>query len=211
MAWTLPIIHPAAILRGQFHEEPAQVTYLRRARELFENRWEPPNVQENPPDSLWIPTLETLATFDSQIRVGAWDCLSVDIENAGNYIILLGLTLMNLQAGAVGLSLSLPFRCRYGERYWQNRSDHDRATEYLGDWLANPHLAKLFQNGLAHDIPLLEETGFVVAGEVWDTMTTSHYAYPEMRKGLSYNAALYLGVGNWKVLLDEEDESEGKF
>ena len=208
MPWYLPIVHPSAIVRGQWHEEPAQVSYLKRLVS-FHHGWRPLDVEKPPADCIVRPSIAMLVLFDQYIQEGQWDCLSIDIENAGDYIILVGLTLMDLEAGLVGPSLSLPFKGRFGERYW-SRPDHDRAVEMFGDWLADPRLAKVWQNGISHDVPMLEATGFEVNGEQWDTMVMSHYCYPEMRKGLQYNATLHLGMGNWKTMLDEDDEDEGK-
>lgn len=81
---------------------------------------------------------------------------------------------------------------------------------YLYRWLADPHLAKVFHNGVTHDVPILEDNGFEVKGTLWDTMIMAHHTYPEMRKGLSYCSTLYMGFPNWKVLLTEDDEDDGK-
>ena len=210
MPWVLPVIHPAAILRGQFHEEPAQVTYLKRARQLFLGAWVPRNVELPPPETWLWPTLGTLRNFDSYLSGANWNALAIDIENAGKYITLIGLTAMDMEKEQVGATLSLPFRVRYGQRYWTSYTEHRRAVEYLYDWLACPRLAKVFHNGVAHDVPILERDGFKVEGELWDTMVMTHHCYPEMKKGLSYCSTLYLGLNNWKLLLNEDDEDEAK-
>ena len=157
-----------------------------------------------------FPQLEHLRHFDGVVRSRLWDLAAIDIENAGDYITLIGLTLMNSETAEIGLTLGLPFRSRFGQRYWEHRAEHDQAVEYLGDWLADLQLGKVFHNGTAHDVPLLEAIGFEVNGEVWDTMTMQRYAYPECRKGLQYCSTLYLGTPNWKTLLDEDEDAEGK-
>jgi len=213
----LPIIHPAALLRGQHQEEPAQVAYLERVAPFLAGTFVPPDVEEPPEGSLLAPTLAALERFDQEMHTGDIDCLSIDIESAGNYIILVGITLMGgvtsrlMGEGmpTIGMSLSLPFKTRLGERYWRSKEAHDEAVEYLGKWLSDHMYAKLFHNA-AFDVVELRETGFEVNGEILDTMVMQHYCYPEMRKALSYCATLYLGMPNWKMLLDEDDEKEGK-
>lgn len=210
MPWILPLVHPAAIVRGQWAEEPAQVTYLRRLRQVLEGTWSPRDVEQAPPDSMLWPTLAQLDDYDAALQAGPWNALAIDIENAGTYITLIGLTMMDLRSERVGLTLGLPFRSRFGQRYWGSWAEHRKAVAHLYGWLADPLLAKVFHNGVAHDVPILEDNGFEVAGALWDTMVMAHHCYPEMRKGLSYCSTLYLGLNNWKVLLDEEDEDEGK-
>lgn len=210
MPWVVPIVHPAAIVRGRWADADPQVTYLSRVHAYLNGSFvPPPDPQEPPPNSLLNPTLSTLAAFDTHLTRGEWDGVSIDLENAGQFITLVGLTLFSVARHELGPSLSLPFRVRNGYRYWGSRFDHDRAVEYLGSWLASP-LAKLFHNGIVHDVPLLEQHGFEVAGELYDSMVMAHYCYPELRKALQYNCTLYLGSPVWKTLVDEDDEAEGK-
>lgn len=212
MPWVVPIIHPAAILRGRWADSDPQVAYLRRVAEFLRGEFTPHPIEDEvpPPGGRLLPQLAHLAEFDRLAQSLDWDALSIDLENAGQYITLVGLTLFNVHSGVIGPSLSLPWRVRFGHRYWQHRADHDRAVEYLGRWLADPRTIKVFHNGVVHDVPLLENHGFEVAGELWDTMVMQHYCYPELRKGLQYCSTLYFGSSVWKTLVDEEDEDEGK-
>jgi DNA polymerase I-like protein with 3'-5' exonuclease and polymerase domains len=207
----MPILHPAAIARGRWADEPQQVAYLRRLKGYM-NGDPLPNLdpQAAPPRSTMWPTLSDLTDFDAVLRDGVYDALAVDIETVGNHITLVGLTGMSLQREEVGPNLSLPFRLRGGAFYWYKWADHVAATAWLYSWLADESLAKVFHNGLGFDVPLLEENGFVVRGALHDTMIMAHYTYPEMRKGLQYLATLYLGAPVWKTLVDVDDEEEGK-
>jgi hypothetical protein len=199
-------------MRGRWKDEPAQITYLSRLGRYLRGTEVPylPDVTRPPSRSLLRPSLWTLEHFDECLRRDGWNCLSIDIENAGQFITLVGLTAMDLPRERIGPSLSLPFRIQGGRDYWPTWKEHEEAVGFLYRWLANPQWAKLFHNGVTHDVPMLEETGFVVEGELWDTMTMIHYCYPEMRKGLAFNATLYCGTPHWKTLVDEKDEAEGK-
>lgn len=207
MPWVVPFIGPDDIRKGRWSEGPAQVAYFERAVRLCRGQSvEIPDVTRPPPGSLLRPTLRTLAQFDREIP--NWPALSIDIENAGHFITLLGITLFS--PAAVGSTLSLPFRSQHGLDYWQTWPEHLQAVGYLYRWLADPRTTKVFHNGVAHDVPILEETGFIVNGPLDDTMVQVHWCYPEMKKSLVYNAIMYCGFPNWKTLLDEDDDAEGK-
>ncbi|MBK25963.1 MAG: hypothetical protein CME70_18320 [Halobacteriovorax sp.] len=212
MPWILPIIHPASIVRGRWHEDSAQIVYLKQIKKILNNPTNPSNYPTDPnnlPENtkLW-PTLNDLEKFTNQLE--NFDLLSIDIENAGPYLTLIGITALSAERNELGPTLSLPYRMRYGHNYWADWESHLKATEYLYRWLINPKLGKIFHNGVTHDVPILEEHGFIVGGEIWDTMVMQHYMYPEMRKGLQYCATLYTGAAHWKDLLDDKDETEGK-
>ena len=220
MPWVLPIIHPASIVRGRWHEEPAQIVYLKRLASILRGENTPPvdDVDSPPPNTLLWPSLTTLKEFNDELTQEIdelyglyWNTLSVDIESAGPFVTLIGITALSTTRGEVGPTLSLPFRIQHGQNYWPTWEDHLSATTYLYSWLANPELDKVFHNGITYDVPILEEHGFIVLGELWDTMVMQHYMYPEMRKGLQYCATLYTGALYWKGMLDpDKDEAEGK-
>ncbi len=208
--WIAPILHPASVLRGGWASAPQQVTYLTRVVDYVQGRREAPtcNIVEPPPGTQLWPTLATVAAFDTQMP--RWDMLSVDIEAAGSYITLLGITCMSLERREIGPTLSLPFKMRGGEDYWHSWSDHVAVVEYLYGWLDDPSLGMVFHNGVSFDIPMLEEAGFSFRGRILDTMVLQHYCYPEMRKGLQYCTTLYNWTPCWKLLTDADDEQEGK-
>lgn len=207
MPVVVPLIHPSALFRGRWSEVPAQVVYLKRAVGIIKGKPVPEYDISKPPDgSLLNPTLRTLELFDKELT--SWPALSIDIENAGHFITLIGITLYS--PTAVGGTLSLPFRTQHGLNYWGSWSDHLAAVGYLYRWLSDPRTIKCFHNGVSHDVPHLEETGFVVNGPLEDTMVAAHWCYPEQKKGLQYQATLMCGFPFWKDLVNEEDDADGK-
>lgn len=80
----------------------------------------------------------------------------------------------------------------------------------LAELLEDASIAKLFHNGVAFDIPELEELGFTVAGPIYDSLVLSHHLYPEFKKGLQYRATLHCGAPVWKSLVEEDEDEEGK-
>lgn len=202
----LPLLHPSAVLQGQAAEEPAQVAALKRVADYLNGV--PPCLQQDspPPNSFLRPTLGCLRAFN--VDRSKFDTLAIDIENAGEFITVIGITQLSMRLGIVGRSISLPFRTQGGENYWQHWVQHCAAVEWLYDLLADETRAKVFHNGVSHDVLMLERHGFKVRGDLWDTLIMQHYCYPEMRKALQYCATLYLGAPVWKDLLDEDDEKE---
>ena len=212
MPWIAPIMHPDKVRKGGWAFAPQQITYLTRVVEFTKGKRDAPptNMEEPPPNTMLWPTLNDLQVFDRAVTGLGWDFLSVDIENAGQFITLVGITAMHLESRALGPTLSLPFKMRGGENYWHKWADHLTATEYLYKWLADPYLGMVFHNGLSHDIPILEGAGFEINGRVLDTMVMMHYCYPEMKKALQYGCTLYCWTPVWKHLMEESDDAEGK-
>ena len=209
MPYLLPILHPSAIVRGRWPDEPAQVAYLRRVAALLKDDTVPTVVDytQSPPRGLLFPNLEDLGTFKLAIDNLTEPCIAYDIENAGQYLLCIGMYTLDLADWTVGPGLCLPFKLRGGKDYWERWGTHLGAAGWLYDLLADPEVASLFHNGVTFDVPVLEDLGFKVEGRMLDTMVMHHYLYPEMKKGLAYLSTLYLGAGVWKTLVEEEKDS----
>ena len=194
-----PLLHPASVLRGLEHLEPVQQAYLRRVAGYLKRGERPPidDPSRPPPGTTLFPRLTDLTEFESGLTNG----LALDIENAGSYLLCIGLTQVNVDSWEVGRTLVLPFRLRGGVRYWRSPAEHARAVEWLFRLLAREDLAKVFHFGVTHDVPLLEEMGFEVRGRLIDTAVLAHAAYLELPLGLQFNAVLYSGATPWKHAL----------
>ena len=203
--WVTPILHPAYILRGQYHKEPAQQVTLHRVREGFEPEMD---YTQPPVGGILFPTLEQWKDYVRGALCGAWWGVSIDIENAGPFLICIGFTLIDTDFEP-GPSLCLRIRLRGGVQYWKAHELH-RVVEELDQLLSSHRLSKVFHNGVTHDVPLLERMGFDVRGPLVDTMVMFHNCYQEMPKGLQYVCTLMLGSGVWKDMLDEGDDEDGK-
>lgn len=210
--WCIPVLHPAALVRGQWHKEPAQQITIDRVADYLKTGEDPNpwNIDEPPPNSILYPTLSDLKEFYEDTKAGGWDALSHDLENAGSHIICDGMTQLRLETGETGASLCLRFRIKGGALYWSNWEDHLAAVGWLWWVLADPSVAKVMHNGVTHDVPILEQMGFRVEGRLIDTMILMHTAYSELPKGLQYLATFFNGSPVWKSMTDETDEEEGK-
>lgn len=67
--WCTPLLHPAAILRGQWHKEPAQEIYLRRLVEAEREGRGPPHWDIRVPpssDAILYPVLSQLQAWEEE-------------------------------------------------------------------------------------------------------------------------------------------------
>lgn len=201
--YVIPILHPAFVLKGQWGQEPYQICFLKNAKEIAERGYEPRDIHAPPvEDALLYPTVaqyrDWLAGIDST-------GVSLDIENAGPHLVMLGLCrVCDL------VPITLRFR-KCGGDVWP--WTYSELTEIVGltfDLLADASVPKVMQNGASHDIPFLETLGFTVKGYSFDTMLASYIAYPEAPKRLPQLASVYASLPNWKVAIRDEAEAEEK-
>ena len=201
----LPVQSPAYILGGNWSGEPAQIEYLKYAKELASGlEYRRPNFSQPPPcgKHTATPTLSDLREFRDSVGPGG---IVVDIETAGDHLRLVGLLTSDNHD-----YLGFPLRCQGGAGYW-DPADLPSAVQWLWELLADPDIPKTFHNGQAFDVPVLERNGFVVAGYEFDTMLGMHVAYPGVPKRLEDLSKIYLRAGGWKSLVrGVEETGEGK-
>ena len=198
--WVVPILHPAFILRGNFAEEPAQVLYLKRAKEIDEKGWELFDSSTPPKGAVLKPTVQDLVAWERGVGPRG---VTVDIECARRRLRCVGLCRIDDL-----VPLVVPLLGQGGAHLW-SPEDYGSVVRWLQRFLAGP-VPKWFHNGLSFDIPILRHSGYDVGGYAGDTLLAHHIAYPEMPKRLAYLANLYLGIGGWKQLVREDDEGENK-
>ena len=206
-----PILHPGAVVRGQWSREPCQETYLRRLGQLVKGEIPMPetDISQPPPNTVLFPTLQDLEDFLKPLTEGEFDAVSIDIENAGPHIICVGFTQCSLRGlgdSNIGSTICLRFRRRGGGLYWRTHQELVSAVRWLFSILALDSIAKIFHGGVVYDVPVLQGLGFKVRGRLIDTMNLAHACYPELPKGLQFTATLYNWAPAWKRLTDEEED-----
>jgi hypothetical protein len=134
----------------------------------------------------------------------------VDIENAGQFLICIGFTLLRPETWEVGRTIVFRVLRRDGVLHWPRQEDRERMVRSMGGILESPDVLMAFHNGVGHDIPFLMDLGFDVKGRIVDTMVLSHTAVSEFPKGLQWCATLYLGAPVWKTLVHPEEEEDSK-
>jgi uracil-DNA glycosylase family 4 len=203
-AYVVPIMHPAAIVRGAWAYDPAQPRFLRRAWEIATSE-SPPNlldVSEPPPGGTVAKTVHEVAAFLGEVLIdGA--AVACDIEGTGGILIGIGFARMDNLA-----SLYVPFR-DFATPFWSEEDTHT-AAYWVDRVLSEPKVEKIFHNGASFDVPFLEEIGFEVRGYGDDTMVRAWSLYHEMGKSLQELAILYAGLQAWKHTSHVGDEGEGK-
>ena len=193
-------MHPAAVIRGRYADEPAQIIYLERAAMLASGEWVPEDITLPPSGGVLSPTLVDLANWSPQTMFGG---VAVDIETAGDYLVCIGFARLVDEA-----SICVPFLKQGGTRYWPSWEEHLAAVEWVYGVLADPRIPLVFQNGQAFDIPRLSKLGFTVVNYSFDTLIAQRYAYPEMAADLAFLGGFYGGIPNWKWLAREEQEGK---
>jgi hypothetical protein len=201
----MPIMHPAAILRGNAASEPDQLVFLRRALAYVRGDFTPIDLDGPlPPNAILNPTLADLAEWRSDEHI--FSGVALDIESAGPHIICVGLMRI-WDEGYV----CLRFRTQGGAFYWRTWREMVAAVEWLGELLANRFVPKVMQNGQAFDVIELTKLGFVVEGFEFDTMLAAGCCRPGAPRDLQTQAIVRLGFPAWKSMVRDEDEpAEGK-
>lgn len=188
----LPIIHPAAALRGMYlyrhliaadlkkaRLESATAELVRPARQLI---YEFGSVEE---------ALEWLDYFAQQPIV----CFDTEVINY---------ELASLQFSSdPAIACSFPVTGRWSEleelQLW-------RAFQRI---LGNPDTTKVVQNGAFDCQFLLSRCGIEVRGPIEDTMIGHHIAYPELQKGLGFLGSIYCGAqAYWKDMIKFDNIKE---
>lgn len=197
----IPLMHPAAIVRGAWASEPVMIEYVRRGLRMLREGGRPLPVTEPPPNTILYPTLEDMRRWRADLDRLEDQRLSVDIESAGPHIRCIGFCRLADEA-----ILCVRFRRQGGALWWPHRADLRAAAEWCDEVLRTYPL--VFQNGQAYDVPELEEPGFEVGQYVFDTMLAQRYLYPEMPADLQFIGVFYCGLTAWKHLVKEPKEGK---
>lgn len=197
----VPLLHPSAIVQGNWHKEPLQKAYLHR---ILSGDWPKVDYTQPPPRSTLYPGLSNLEPFYQECLDMGW--VSIDIENAGDILLCVGMTAMTMTE--IGSSICLRFRTQHGGEYWTRR-ELPTVVTWLDTLLGNPSLGSVFHNGIGHDVRLLRRMGFEFAGPKMDTFVMAYATYSELPRGLQFCCTYMLGLPVWKTMINE-DEPEGK-
>jgi DNA polymerase len=208
--YVVPIVHPAAIIRGQWEYDPAQPRHLHRAWSIA-NAIEPPildDVTVLPHGGHIAKTIHEVAAWCGDVLTQPPPYLYVDIEGTGGILIGIGFWVLDETMQPTGHGMYVPFR-DFAKPYWTDDDTHT-AAYWVDRVLSEPTVPKVFHNGSSFDIPFLEEIGFEVNGYADDTMVRAWATYHEMPKSLEELAILYANMIAWKHTSHVGDEGEGK-
>jgi DNA polymerase I-like protein with 3'-5' exonuclease and polymerase domains len=197
MPIVVPLLHPAAMLRGadrgEIRYKDSCVDWLRKGWRFRGERprWDVSCIGER---SLF-PTVEDVWRFACKVRGQQLAC---DVETTGEQT-------MDCRLICVGLGTADSYQCvpvlkQGGQRYW-SPGDEQRVFEILRLLLGDPATPKLFWNG-AFDTIVLWCHGVHVYPFSDDGMLAHHVLDGELPHGLAYSGARYTDAPYWKSAAD---------
>ncbi len=192
----VPAIHPAAALHGSHLNTYTIKDDLRRARR--ESAF--PEIRRPAYEFTLFPTFVDCMTALSDMRK-SYEQLSVDIEVALRQVSRIAFTPANNALKAI----SIP----YSDGGWSVRQEAELwyATALL---LEDPHIPKLFMNGMFDIQFLFQIHKIYVQGYIDDIMTAHKIMYPEFAASLAFLTSLYTDQSYYKDMVKHGDiEKEG--
>lgn len=206
--WAVPTIHPAATFRSPTQLGPLMAHvqgFIERGALGFED---PPRLEEN-------PSLERLIWLEKKARKFGLP-LSVDVESAPPEVGRKEWALLPqyAQLRVVGVGIDYRYRDTTGKIWdgvglsWFFTSMSSRVWRYYRQLMADPTIPKVFVNGQAFDVPMLERHGCKFGGELHDIRDMRRAMVSVSRTGLAAQTAIFRNCRPWKAeaLRDEGDE-----
>lgn len=169
---SVPTVHPAAILRGQYLLRYPVVSDLRRAKEESRDR------TLNLPDrTYWLrpqrgQVLEYLRAVHQSRKT------AFDIEIYNQQISCISFALSATEC------MSIPF-VDEGQPYW-SLEDEMEIWSAISDITSDPEVLNINQNIIFDIWFLAKQMGIRTRGPIGDTMVAHHIIYPDFPKGLDF-------------------------
>jgi hypothetical protein len=202
--WVIPLLHPAAIIRGRWPAEPDQIRYLRRALAIAAGEAEPPTIDELLAGALLNPLAAEVAAWARALARLPDPAVAVDIECAGPHLVCVGMAPLDQALGPI----VVPFRRTGGEPAWRDLDETEAVVAVVAGILADPAIPLWFHNGQAFDVPYLQRVGFTINGYVGDTLLLARHLEPESAADLQSLAIRWLGFPAWKHMKNEEQPDD---
>jgi uracil-DNA glycosylase family 4 len=183
---TLPILHPAAIMRSwQFR--PTTVHDLRKARRFLAGELNWDDVERNfvvAPD--YFTVKGQLDQWEAMLDMGLIQILSVDIETYKEHMTCIGL------AHNIKGALCIPFVDLKDNKlvpYWEEW-EHVAIFTHLRRILGHKYCSVVGQNFL-YDLQYIWRWLHVIPRVELDTMIAQHLCFPTLPKDLNYLSSMY--------------------
>jgi DNA polymerase len=184
----LPSFHPAYILR-QWKERVVVLQDLHKLKR--ESGY--PDIRLPVRKVLIDPTFQEALDFLD--RCNHANEITVDVETKGGQITVCGFGLSPAEAAVIPfVDHRRPDYC-----YWSEEKELV-LVKRIRQVLANPHVAKILQNGLYDITYFWENWRAVVRGPFEDTMLIQHALWPELKKDLGTLASIHTDEASWKTM-----------
>ncbi len=215
----IPTYHPRYII-SQYSDHPiVELDFAKALR--FSNH----DVIIPKPNILLFPTLEQTIKWIDEYG-DAFPQATFDIETIGKHIRCIGLARGSIHSPEaivipfIKMANSAPISIKNGilrvtmqtpgaTSYW-TRDEEVIVLEALAKLFADKTIAKVGQNSIAFDAPVLaDEFGFHINNHAMDTMHAWHVLYPEFPKSLNFLCSVKTDYSNyWSNKETNIDESE---
>lgn len=172
----LPMIHPAASLRGQYVLRHLIAADLKKAKAESES-----------PD-LVRPQRQLVYDFANVGEVMQW--LKYYEEQS---LVCFDIEVLNHELACIGFSSSPEIACSIPLAGRWTEQEECEIFRGLQRVLGNPNSIKIAQNGIFDMHFLLTRCGLEVRGPLRDTMIAHHIMWPELPKGLAFLVSIYGG------------------
>jgi len=197
MPYLVPVVHPAALLRGGHPIADIIRMDLAKARRLcFEPYWQPENiVVVHPSNPVGLAKAVEIGAGWIRRWIGLGCPVAVDVETSSlNYfncnLYSIALSGADDRNTAVAFTLAdlrtLPW-------------DAEQVMlQALRDLLAAPQCSKVFHNA-PYDFAVLTKKGYSINGPIEDTQGYAHLQQPDVPKDLGFVGHTWLDVEPWKM------------
>jgi DNA polymerase I-like protein with 3'-5' exonuclease and polymerase domains len=196
MAYVIPTLHPAHILRGAPLSDIV-IADLQKAVRVSQHG---PSQQENivvvhPASPVGMRAATTVAVQWMERWIGLQCVVAVDIETSS--LNFMGTRLHSIAlSGVDGCNTAVSFTLEDLHTLpWDIEAELVRALRRL---LADTSVPKVFHNA-PFDLAVLMQHSFIINGPVLDTISYAHLIQPDAPKDLGWIGHTYLDVEPWKL------------
>lgn len=181
----LPVIHPAAALRGQYIYRHLIAADLKKARQQSTTR------------ELVRPQRQLVYEFNHVEEALEW----LDYYEHQD-IVCFDTEVLNFEVSCISFSSDPSIACSIPLASGWTELEEVQLWRGIQRVLGNPKSVKVVQNGIFDIHILLTRCGIEVRGPIHDCMIAHHIMFPELRKGLDFLGSIYCeGQSYWKDMV----------
>jgi len=186
--FTIPTIHPAAVLRGAFIWRYLIIADLKKAK-----RFALSSEHRAPERTLFInPSFKEVMRFLHVPQPNIKQTVGIDIETSRHQVSSIAF------APRPNLAMCIPFIQLGGGLCW-SVEEEQQLWHAIASILKNPAIEKIGQNFSFDMSFLLQQNKIHTVGPVQDTMIAHHILYPDFPKGLDLLTSLHTDEPYYKA------------
>ena len=179
---TIPVIHPAMILRAWEYYAITQVDFNKIARES-----QFPQIKQKVRKHVVPKSLEEVMRYVDYLKKAEYLCF--DVETTGNHLDCIGFAICESFAVVIPIT-------EKGRPIW-TEADEVQVWKAIRDLLQGPQ-KKIAQNAAFDMTIVYNDVGIEVQNLWMDTMNAFHILYSELLKSLAFQCSIYTDVPYYK-------------